>query len=83
MAIKKRNVAVDDEEIPRGMKAFTVVRATIKDSTGSYRAMGERAYLTEKLAKVYHQRKQIQVDLPSYADDTSVENVEKQTRKPN
>ena len=69
MGIKTNNVKVNLKKIPKGMKAFTVVNATIKDSTGSYRAAGEVCLLEEKLAKSYHAKNMIQVDLPSFDED--------------
>lgn len=70
MGIRNNNVPVDLDDVPQGMKVFTVAHATIKDSTGSYREAGELCLLDKKDAMRYHKLQMIQVDLPDFDEDS-------------
>jgi hypothetical protein len=64
---------VDRDNVPEGLKVFTVIDRTIKDSEDHYCEAGEDALLDEKLARHYYRMDMIRVDFPDFnADDPTV-----------
>lgn len=75
----RTNGKVDKKSLPRGMKIFTVVSNTIKDSLGAYCTEGQEAALNKADATKYHKLHLIQaaLDFDDEEDDvvTSTDTV--------
>lgn len=64
-----RSTCSPDDKCPSGMKAFRVLRSTIRDSASRYCVPGDLAFLSRKEAQDYLNKNFIRVELPTFDDD--------------
>jgi len=64
------------EDIPKGMMAFEVTGATIRDNLGDYCEKGDWAVLNKGTATAYLKKNLIKVEMPDFGDEDDTESAD-------